>query len=172
MSLKQFLQAGTENFPSVLLRVFLCGVTVAETVLAAWLQLETLKTLISVLWKDRVKHPAGLISVLLLENNWFQLVKIHRSLWRDEEDSEKHVKQRCIICYISLISVWETTFLFQHVWPQTLIFIVSVSVLTPTQMPGWMPGRHLRAAVCPQVWLSERGQVLPHQRGLSVQRGL
>lgn len=48
----------------------------------------------------------------------------------------------------------------------------SVSVFTPTQMPGRMPSRHLRAAVRPQVWLSERGQVLPHQRGLPVQRGL
>lgn len=48
----------------------------------------------------------------------------------------------------------------------------SIFVFTPTQMPGRMPSRHLRAAVRPQVWLSERGQVLPHQWGLPVQRGL
>lgn len=36
-------------------------------------------------------------------------------------------------------------------------------------MPGWMPNWHLRATVCPQVRLPKWGQVLSHQRGLSVQ---
>lgn len=45
-------------------------------------------------------------------------------------------------------------------------------VLCVAQMPGGMPGGHLRAAVCPQMRLSERRQMLPHQRGVSVQRGL
>lgn len=39
-------------------------------------------------------------------------------------------------------------------------------------MSAWVSGGDVRTTVCTQVWLPERSQVLPHQRGLPVQRGL